>query len=284
MYLLKLALRPWKLSLFSQLVSAIAVGLLLFLSSVAFWLQGGLKPVVNRLQNEQVITAYLNAASTEPADKVVDSIRTTLGSKSIEVKKVDAADFISHLRDRYPDLGRELEDLGPEAEGVVPRYVSISGVLPDSAIDQVRAVAGVETAETSKDRYKHIVGAFSTLQWVSRVLAFGLCLAVLAGLIHLARMNSYLHRDAVGLLKQWGAGRWTLKAPGMISGIGVGALGGLFGLVGWLTGGVWLTRHVRELSPLLKEMPAASSQMGLVLLGIGLMGGLLSGLFSSENG
>src|SRR6185503_2631247 len=112
MYLLKLALRPWRLAPFSQIFSAIAVGLLLFLTSFLFWLQDGLRPVLTRLQGEQVITAYL-AKSLDHKDgtRIIDKITAQVGEPGIEIKLVNSSQFIQLLKNQYPDLARELEVL-----------------------------------------------------------------------------------------------------------------------------------------------------------------------------
>ena len=284
MLLLKLAFRPWRLTPYSQVFSGLAVGFLLLLAGLLFWMQQGLKPVVARLQQEQVITAYL-APSVPTADegKLVDEIKVALGAKAerSEIKLVETADFLANVKGQYPDLAKELEDLGPEASQIVPRYVSISGLSIDQASDDIRAIPGIESADSSKDRYQSVLGAFKALRWVAKLLVGGLALALLTGLIHLARNNAYIHRDAVSLMRLLGGSGGMLQAPGIISGVLVGAFGGGIAAGGWVTGGVWLTRHVKNLSPMLRTMPAASSGFALALLGMGCLIGLAAGLFGS---
>ena len=70
--------------------------------------------MVDRLQHEQVITAYLDSAVDKTAETMmVDTIRTTVGAHA-EVEMVQPEQFVNHLRADYPELSRELEDLGPE--------------------------------------------------------------------------------------------------------------------------------------------------------------------------
>src|SRR5437016_5427747 len=109
MYLLKLALRPWRLAPFSQIFSSIAVGFLLLLVGFLFWMQQGLRLVVLRMQGEQVVTAYLDSTVlSKDESRLVESIRNALGSQSgIEIKVVTAPQFVSAVKNQYPDLGRE---------------------------------------------------------------------------------------------------------------------------------------------------------------------------------
>ena len=79
MLLLKLALRPWRLAPYSQFFSAFAVAFLLLLAGLLFWMQQGLKPVLVRLQQEQVITAYLGPSIDPKSDnQVIDQIQLAL--------------------------------------------------------------------------------------------------------------------------------------------------------------------------------------------------------------
>ena len=49
-----------------------------------------------------------------------------------------AKEFVGNLKEAYPDLSRELEDLGPEMDTVVPRYVSVSGMLPSQGLERIK--------------------------------------------------------------------------------------------------------------------------------------------------
>lgn len=282
MYLLKLALRPWRLSPWSQGLSACAVGFLLTLSAFLLWLEIGLKPVVYRLGAEQVITAYLDPAASGRKEKdITDSIRVAVGSQAAHVRLVGSEEFLKEIEGQFPDLSRELKELGGEMDSVVPRYVSVTGVLPAAALDRIKALPGVESAESSRERYRHVVGAYRALRWVARSLAAGLFLALITGLVHLARMNAYLHRDAVSLLELWGAGPATVRVPGLLSGVAVGLSGGAIAVCGWLFGGGWLMSHVRALSPMLQSLDAPGPVlMTAGLLGAGALAGLLAGAIS----
>jgi cell division protein FtsX len=138
-------------------------------------------------------------------------------------------------------------------------------------------VTGVDSVESSRDRYVHVVGAFRAIASVSRLLAAGLALALLTGLIHLSKMNAYLHRDAVGLLKLWGAGGWSIRAPGVISGFVVGALGGAIAALAWLQGAGWLALQITSLSPMLSDLALPGPATAAALLGVGALMGLVAG-------
>ena len=280
MYLLKLALRPWRLAPLSQLFSAAAVGFLLLLCGMLLWMQQGMKPVLARLTGEQVITAYLDPTlDVQDESRVVDSIRMALGAhpESAEVKLVHPEQFIQNLKGQYPELSRELEDLGTEASTVIPRYVSVAGLLSEGASDQMKAVRGVESVDNSRDRYRSVIGAFRSLRWISTILVIGIGFALLTGLMHLGRMNASLHRDAIDLLKLWGAKSHVLAIPGIISGAMVGLTGGLLAAALWMIFGRGLAFQIRALSPALAYLPIPSAMTSATLLLAGVVMGIAAG-------
>jgi cell division protein FtsX len=283
-YLLKLALRPLRFAPLSQVFSAVAVGFLLLLVGFLIWMQQSLRPLLVRLQGEQVVTAYLESGTPSKDEaRILEAVKeaSTSGGSPVEIKLVNYSQFIGLVKNQYPDLGKELEGLGQEVSQVIPRYISVTGLLSDSTLERIKVIPGIEQAESSKDRYHFILGAFSTLRWVARLLIFALCFALMTGLINLSRMNSYLHRDALAVLKQWGAGGGLLALPGVISGLLVGFLGGFMALAGWWFFGSWLTQHVRSLSVFFKNFPLPHPHLALILLGLGILLGAVAGLIGS---
>jgi cell division protein FtsX len=283
MYLLKLSLRPWRRSPFSQVFTSLAVGVLLFLASFLFWMQKSLTPVIDRLTNEQVITAYLDPAldaqgEAQVLQQINDTIHLNVGAHAqADVELIQSDQFINHLRGDYPDLARELEDLGAEMQTVIPHYISVSGILSPRTFEDVKGVQGVQSAESSSDRFQNVIGAFRALKWIITLLTLGLALALSTGLVHLGRTNAYLYQETSSLMKLMGAGQSALRVPGLVSGLLVGLLGGVFAATAWTTLGVSMSHHVRSLSPMLKYMPESHSGFSLVLILVGIAVGAVSG-------
>ena len=180
------------MALWSQLFSAVAVGVLLLLVAFLFWMQQGLRTLIVQMREEQVMTVYLDPSLDQDAEeKLLTSVQALIGSDSpLEIQLMSAPRFIERLKQTYPDLAREVEDLSQDAPQIIPRYISISGILPGFAVEKIKELRGVESVESSKDRYHHIVGAFSVLRWIARILIAGICFALITGLIHLSRMNA----------------------------------------------------------------------------------------------
>jgi hypothetical protein len=284
----------------SQVFSSFVVGFLVLLCGFLFFLEQGLKPIVNRLQGEEVITAWVTpevpvtdeVALLEQVRAAVAATRPRKEVRSFEARFTGTAEFLNGIAKPYPELKRQIEDLGAAGSEMVPRYITLSGVFSEKTLETIRSVRGVDKVETSRNRHAHVVGAYRALRWVVRLLVTGLALALLTGLIHLARMNAHLHRDAIAILRLWGAGPWTLRTPALFSGALVGFLGGVASFLGWLLGSPWLIHNIRAISPMLAElrMPGLEASAGLLVAGVligviaGSAGTLAAGGGDSESG
>lgn len=281
----KIALRAWRRAPISQSLSAMAVGFLLFLVGFLMWLHYALGPVLTRLKTEQVITAYVSPEVSErEADQLIDSIKTSLGSSVLENAKIEFTNsegFLEKARESYPELISQLVELGNEIQFLIPKYISISGVLPQSTVEEVRKLKGIESVESSSHRFRYMITALSTLQRVTQVLMIGLCFSLLVGLIQLLRMNTQLQSDAISILRLWGAGGMILRIPGILANFFVGLAGGFTAFLTWKLFGSHLGSQIQSLSPLFKEMPLGMDRIGTILLILGAMAGVLSGCFGA---
>src|SRR5262249_50706991 len=122
-----------------------------------------------------------------------------------------------------------------------------------------------------------VVGAFVAMRWVARLLVLGSGLALLVGLMHLARLSAYMHQEALTIFKLWGASAMEMRAPAMISGALVGALGGLVAGAAWIAAGRDLSTQIRSLSPMLNSLPTPSLALAIGLMAAGVVIGIFAG-------
>jgi cell division protein FtsX len=265
----------------AQFFSVLAVSLLLTLIGFSFWVRQGLAPIIQDLQEQHVVTAFL-----KPDSEVVseDRIRLSLGASArdsrVETEVVTSEKFMRKLGERYPDLAREIEDLGEEGKTLVPRFVTVAGNLSPEAVDRVKAIDGVDSVEASRDQFRNVVGAFESLRWISTVLIVGLMLAILTGLIQISRTHTLIQHETLALMRLLGASRIALGMPAVISGLLVGALGGAIACGFWIGFGSRLTTQVKDLSPFLASfggMPHLGALLLLAGLALGAFGGALGG-------
>lgn len=282
MYLLKLALRPWRKSAVVQVLSALSFSFIIFLMSLFFWMDRELKPLVTKLRTDQVLTVYLNT-DTEAADekRIVDSIRMTVGSHP-DVRFVSSDGFLEEMKRSYPDLIDEVYQLGPEMKMTVPKYVSVAGTLSSSLIPEIKKVPGVDSVDISYNKLRQAAGPFQTLRLFSKFMITGLLIAGICGVVLLGRSIHSQHRETVSLMELMGASPFEKKTPALLSGVSVGIVSGLMSFLFWILFAPKITAALRDFSPALTGLSDPSMMIGFVLMGVSTLVGMSVGMIGSD--
>jgi len=287
MFLLKLALRPWKISPFSQLTSILSVSFLIYLGTLMSWLIVGMKPLVEQIKSEQMAVLYFNPnLQDQDRAKLTDEITVLVGAHA-ETYFVSAENFLTELKKTEPALVRQILDLGDTlfkttnessdaSTSMVPSYLSVSGRLNEDVVSQIKKKQGVLKVDLSSHRYQSVLGAFEAIETILKALLIGLLVALLSAAFHLAKHHQGFVSEARSLLQLMGAGEVKLLVPHFLSGafIGIGAsvLTGVF----WFISAPMIHEYLQILFPLLKGIDVPRLQGTLIVC----LGGVLFALFS----
>lgn len=220
MFLIKLAIRPWKLAPVSQLLASSSAIVLLFLIGFLVWFSSAIGGVITQLSGDQIVTVYLEAGSggTKPG-LVKDSIRTSLGSSAVRIDYVGSEEFLSSLSKNYPELSKEIASLGEEQKALTPEYLSLKGKISAEQLTRLKKINGVESIDTSGDRFRPIVENLEALRFVTHAFLLAALCALISLFILLSRMNRSIHDDIAELLRQMGASESRTRAPQILSGV-----------------------------------------------------------------
>lgn len=286
MFLLKLSLRPLKREPIHQVLSALSLAFLSFLFAFLFWFQDVLSPVIDKLRNQQILTVYLKPELTETQRETLqDTIRSTVSSisspsasKDLEMVYVSSGQFLEHLGNENPELKKELALLGADVLQMVPRYFSLGGVFSEDSAGKIQTLAGVEAVDSSSQRYGPLLASLKTIQWVVRVLLLGVLAGLVTGYIHIARLNGHLLVDAVGVLRSWGAGVFTLRAPSFLSSLWIGLLASSVSVVAWVSLHLWMGQYLQNVFPGLSGMASTDWTFGFKLFGVGIFLAAVGGI------
>jgi cell division protein FtsX len=284
MYSLKLALRPWRLSPLSQWMSAMTLGILLFLFSFLGWFSNALDPILAKLSSDQVLTAYLDVAEGTSGEKITDQIKIQLGSSANRVEYVNSDGFISELGKLYPDLAREVSSLGQEMKVIAPEYVSIRGQMDPQQVEKIKGIKGVESIDSSIERFKPISESLMTTQFVSRLFLVAALFGLLTVLFLMSRLNASIHQEARRLIYQLGGTRLQARIPQVFHQTFLGVLGGLIAATAWLFSQSFWVHKIQAFSPYFRDLAPASSGSTFWVIAMGAILGFLSGWMNPQAG
>lgn len=242
MPILKLSLRAWRRSPASQLVASLVSAALLLSVALLASLELAMVRARARVERENRISVFLSPEIAPGAEQVVtDRIVQAIGAHAeseVHAKFVPATDTIEALKKRQPELYAELRDLGDEGDSLVPRVVhltaSFGGGKLARALDELKKVPGVESAESTESRAAVVRPAVKALEWFVRLLIVGVSAGWILGWAALARSHAASLSGIAGPLRLWGARAMIARAPGMLAGLWVGIPSGLVAAAAYL--------------------------------------------------
>lgn len=257
MLLLKLAIRPWRLSPLQQGVTALASSVLLFLGGVFAWSGNAVREASVQIRGRHVLTAYLSPSVPRGRETaLIDEIRVQVGAANVRFR--DSDQFLEELRKAYPELSGELSALSVDSPSVIPRYVSIEVNEGDEGVDhlvaKLKSVKGLASVDSSTHRYRPVFGALSALQWMFWALSIGVFVAVVAVISHWARLNESHHQPVFLLLKRMGVAPALSLLPPLLQGLAFGLLSGGAAYIALILATHWVSTHLMALSPLFALM------------------------------
>lgn len=284
MFPLKMALRPWKLAPLSQWLSALTLGILLFVFSFLSWFSNALSPVLVRLSSDQVVTAYLDTSEDTSGEKISDQIKIQLGSSASRIDHVNSTEFLSELSKIYPDLAREVSSLGQDMKMIAPEYVTIRGQISESQLENLKRLKGVDSVDSSVERFKPIFESLHTTQWITRVFLGAVLFGLFTVLFLMSRLNASIHQNGRKLIYQLGGSRLQAKFPQVFHQTILGVIGGALASGAWLfSQSIWVHK-IQTFSPYFRDLAPAPSSSVFLVIALGAVIGFFSGWMNPKAG
>jgi len=281
MYLIRLAFRPWRMAPGTQILTTLTLGGVLFFSSFFLWAYFTISPVAEKVKKEQVVTAYFEQnMNTSQEGDIVRSIQSVVGS-GVELSVTSPQQFLKEIEVLYPNLRKELLTLGNEVNSVLPKFVSVSGDIPQSVISSIESIPLVSHVETSVDRYKPIIKLFSLIKVASGWVSITLLFVFLASLFLLLVINRSYYSKAIEVFQQMGGDGLINSLPGIFSGASTGFLAGLISGVLWIFTFPFISKTIISVSPLLSDIALPLYSVAFYQIVIATLLGSVVGLFSS---
>ncbi|MBI4925502.1 MAG: hypothetical protein HY843_06210 [Bdellovibrio sp.] len=241
MLLLKLSIQPWKKFPFTYMFAACALAFLISIFSFLFWFERHLNPLIQKLRTEQVITAYLdNSIDQNNQPKIIDTIKTMLGSQVIQIKPTTQDEFLKEMQGAYPDLVQEIDALSIDKNKIIPQFISIYGYFQKQTIEKLKLVSGIELIETSKIYNPQEPEGFMTLVRFIKISLVSLFLMLCLWLILMTKFLTFAIKSSYAFLRLSGGGVFFLKIPLFLSSLWIGLLGTIISSFFWYFAITWI--------------------------------------------
>lgn len=223
MVLIRLGLRPWRETFFGQVAGSMVLGLILFCASMLMWFEGSARQSVARMRGESLVLAYLNTETSAEEDKrTFEALKKSLGKEAQSIEYMDTQRTLEAISKSNPEIAREIEGMGADAQSVIPKHIRIKGDLTPAEwqahLDRITvSQSGITRVEFSKNRNLHILGAFESLAWILRALTAGMAIVFVIVALQVSRSQKNQISESIELLRLWGASRWATTMPYLAS-------------------------------------------------------------------
>lgn len=258
---LRLSLRPWKSAPMTQWMALGSLSFILVGFNSVYWMGENVSTIVEKLEAERIVTVYLDPSVGKRPDEphlqtgaIQDAIRTQLGSSRISSDYTDAQTFLKDLESSYPELAREVQALGADAEWVTPRFFTLKGAVSDSTIEELKKIPGIEGIESSDKKVHPVTQSLKAIFWVSRLFTAGLGLAFVTLLFLIARLNRQCQSEVASMIRQWGGTRLQMRLPQIWNQFFLACSAAVLSIAAWIYCQPLLMRHMGALSPYLREL------------------------------
>ncbi|MDR1794934.1 MAG: permease-like cell division protein FtsX [Erysipelotrichaceae bacterium] len=258
------------------------VAITLFLVAIFIILGVSVQQVTQSVQYRLVIHVKIDNAVTTMTTindigkqiEAIDGVRSiTFSSKEAELQKfIDENSFYERYKNDNPLNNAYL-------------VTTNSGDILEEVSQQIRLIPGVISTEYGGAGVATLVDALNMIQRVGMVLVLGLSILAVFLISNTIKVTITARRDEIALMRQVGATNGFIRAPFLVEGVLIGALGAIIPILVSVFGyyyiytesGGHLFAKMFELEPV---MPFVLILAG-ILLGFGMIVGLTGSFIST---
>ncbi len=278
-YFIKELGKIFRLNLFSNLVSILGTGLILFLLGMV--LTGGAigNRLVKMLSEEAEINAYFKPDITmEKAELLVTQIRNVDGVR--DTRLVDKSEAQDKMREV---LGEEAKILELFDDNPFEAFIEIGIELEamDTVSDRITALEGIEYIRNNREVLVQIKGITNALKVLGYLVMLAVGITTVIILSHMIRQGIYNNKEQINTLRLLGAPNSFIGFPYVLVGLLMTVTGGVIAavLIVFLIQGAY-----GEMSGTLPFLPLPAEQeltarMAVILPVISLILGFMGSLF-----
>lgn len=282
-YFLSEAKRTIRFNWFSNLISVIGTGLILFLFGLVLtgWAMGD--KIISLLQDEAEISVYFD--DSMDITKVDELIKTVKGMEGVkDAHYIDETKARTQMEEM---LGEEAEILTLFEVNPFEAFLEVRIDLErmDQVIIDVKSLEGIEYVRDNRAVLEQLKGIMDGLKLIGSLVIMAVAITTFIMISHMIRQGIYQNREQINTLRLLGAPDSFIGFPFILTGTLLTAIGGscaLFALIFILNTGYYKIKDMIPFLPLPGIRPLKDTliwTITTVSLGLGLSGSLF-GLLS----
>ena len=151
-----------------------------------------------------------------------------------EVRFVSREEAMERLREQFGEQGDFLEGYESAEHNPLPDSYEIRVIDPETVSKialELETYPGVENVNYGREVVEKLFSATRVIQMVGMVLMAGLAVTAIFLISHTIRLNIYIRRKEIMIMKYVGATNWFIRWPFLVEGFILGLLGAFLPLL-----------------------------------------------------
>lgn len=145
-----------------------------------------------------------------------------------EVRFVSREEAMERLREQFGEQGDFLEGYESAEHNPLPDSYEIRVIDPETVSEialELESYPGVEDVNYGREVVEKLFSATRVIQMVIMILMAGLAVTAIFLISHTIRLNVYIRRKEIMIMKYVGATNWFIRWPFLLEGFILGLLG-----------------------------------------------------------
>ena len=227
----------FKLALLPLMRSWFVLGLLIVSFSqlmLALWFCGSIQKEI-KISRDYASKAKFVTIQMKDAHAPVDAVRDAFQSENVTIEELKTEEVLKKMEEEEPELVQTVRSLGTEGVQLVPKLLTVRGVVSDEALEKVKLMTEVYRVDQSPVHHARLQGFYSHLNFEMRISVLMILFLVLVQLLVFQRIQS---RDSAEVMKNllvWGVGGAQARVPGFLSIISLSGFSLVLSVIEWFS-------------------------------------------------
>ncbi len=233
----------FKLALLPLTRSWFVLGLLILSFSqlmLALWFCGSVQKELT-LSREYASKAKFATIQMKDVHASIDPIKDALEGPNTTVEEMKTDDVLKKMEEEEPELIQTVRTLSAEGLQLVPRILTVRGILSEEGLEKVKLMTDVYRVDVSPVHHARLQGFYKHLGFEMRISVLMILFLVLVQLLVFQRIQSRDSAEVMRNLLAWGMGGVPARVPGFLSMIALSAFALVLSVIEWFAfrGAVW---------------------------------------------
>lgn len=235
----------FKLALLPLFRSWLLLGLMIISFAqvmLALWFCGSVQKELQETRRYASHAKLVTIQMKEP-NASVDAIRDALQGDDVSFEELKTEEILKKMEEEEPELIQTVRSLGAEGLQLVPKILTVRGLVNEEALEKVKLMTEVYRVDQSPVHHARLQGFYSHLGFEMRICILLILFLVMVQLLVFQRIQNRDSQEVMKNLLAWGVSGIQARVPGFLSILSLSSFSILISSIEWLVFRKWIWKN-----------------------------------------